>query len=262
MRNFIKVFGVAFVLLFQLTSCLNNDNDRKPVYYFYDEPVVVNQMGDHPTVRSESYLFYVPELVDNTVLEAGNLLWTSFTVDPDSRVATDLVDFKYEYTANSFRYKTVDSAKVIIPEDAEAFESYLSDDYSAAIDLAVLYNYRIDSLWFLGFRQHDRSGYTYELILNPEIETGSGNNPTLYIRSKQVDAPAESSGNVQSKDGNIIFAFDVADFVNQYRETISENGLIRFNLKYKTGVDANGNDVYRSFMSNPILWDFGSRSPM
>jgi len=257
MKSFIKVFGVSFLLLIQLTGCLKDDNYRKPVYYFYDEPVVVDQMGDHPIVRNESYLFYVPELVDNAVLKAGNLLWTSFIVDLDDQEQVDAVPCTKQYMAKSFRYETVDSAKVIIPENAEVFESYLSDDYSGAISLAVLYNYRIDSLWFFGFRQQDRSNYTYELILNPEMETGSDNIPTLYIRAKQVIPSIANSGNARSKDGNI-FAFDVAGFVNYYRETISNSGAVRFNLKYKIGVDANGKDIYRSFMSNPISWDFGS----
>jgi len=257
MKSFIRVFGVSFLLLIQLTSCLKDDNDRRPVYYFYDEPAVVNQMGDHPVVRNQSYLFYVPGLVDDTVLKAGNLLWTSFIVDLDDHESADPAADDYQYTAKSFRYGVVDSAHVIIPANAEVFKSYLSDDYSAAIDLSVLYNYRIDSLWFFGFRQHNSSDYAYELILNPEMETGNGNIPTLYIRSKSIDASTGSSNKAYSRDGNHIFAFDVADFVNYYRETVSNSGKVRFNLKYKTGVDGNGNDIYRPFMSNPISWDFG-----
>jgi len=260
MKSFIKVFGVLFLLLIQLTSCLKDDNDRRPVYYFYDEPVVVDQMGDHPIVRNESYLFYVPGLVDNTVLKAGNLLWTSFIVDLDDQKCADWDADAYQHTAKGFRYEMVDSAQVIIPANAEAFNAYLSDDYSAAIGLSVLYNYRIDSLWFFGFRQRDHSDYVYELILNPEMESGSGNIPTLYIRAKSTGAWTGSSGKAYSRDGNNIFAFDVAGFVDYYRETVSNSGKVRFNLKYKIGVDANGKDVYRSFMSNPISWDFGRLS--
>jgi len=256
MKSFIKVFGVLSLLLILLTSCLKDDNDRRPVYFFYDEPVVVNQTGTLPVVRNESYLFYVPGLVNDTALKAGNLLWTSFIVELDNQKNGEPAAGAYQYTVVSFRYETVDSAKVIIPANAEAFNSYLSDDYSATIDLSVLYNYRIDSLWFFGFRQKDRFNYTYELILNPEMETGSNNIPTLYIRAKHIDASTGSSDKAYSRDGNNIFAFDVADFVNYFRETISNSGKAHFNLKYKTGVDANGNDIYRSFISNPISWNF------
>ena len=252
-KNLLKISGVLSLLLLLFTSCLNNDN-KGTVYYFYDEPVVVTKTGDAPYVRNQFDLFYVPGLSDNTTLKEGDLLWTSFIVDYESRTATDQITFPYQYKAESFRYKTVDSAKVIIPADAAEFESYLADDYSDSIRLSTLYRYNIDSLWFFGFKQKDNSNYVYELILNPEIEANQGNYPTLYIRAKKADN-SESTDKAFSKDGNI-FAFDVADFADYYRKTISETGKVRFNLKYKTGVDANGKDVYREFMSNPISWDF------
>lgn len=258
-RNSLKFGGVLFILLFQLTSCLDDGYYGKPVYYFYDEPAVVNSTEGYPFVRNESDLFYVPELVDNTALREGDLLWTSFIVDLDDREQPDIADIKF-FTARRFRYEIIESNKVTIPADAAEFQSYLSDDYSAPIESSVLYGYRIDSLWFFGFTQRNQSNqlsHTYELILNPEIENGSY--PTLYIRSKQVNTPTE----YQAKDrqNRTVFAFYAEDFVNYYREKISSTDVIRFNLKYKTGIDNNGNDVYREFMSNPISWNFKTGNP-
>ena len=261
MKTFIKFFGVLFILLFQFTSCLNDD-DRKPIYFFYDEPVVVDQMGDYPTIRNQSNLFYVPELAGDETLKAGDLLWTSFIVDLDNEKDLPSHFSTNYYIAEHFNYEIVDSAKVIIPANAEEFQSYLSDDYTAPIELSVLYHYAIDSLWFFGFKQRDQSNqlsHTYELILNPELENGSY--PTLYIRSKQINASAEGHGKARSRDGYIIFAFDVNDFVDYYRQAISSSGYVRFNLKYKTDVDVNGNDIYKEFMSNPISWDFSLGKP-
>ena len=258
MKSFIKISGVLFLLLFQFTSCLKEDDNRKPVYLFYDEPVVVNQLGDNPLIRNESYLFSVPELAGDTVLKAGDLLWTSFLVDLDNQTNTN----PQQYTAEGFQYRIVDSAKVIIPADTTEFQSYLSDDYSAVIELSVLYRYAIDNLWFFGFRQKDysmqqsKSNFIYELIMNPTIEKDGGGYPTLYIRAKQANA----STSARSTEGNLVFAFDVADFVKYYHENISTN-RVRFNLKYKTGIDANGKDIYRPFMSNPITWDFDTVKP-
>jgi len=256
MKSFIKISGVLFLLLFQFTSCLKEDDNRKPVYLFYDEPVVVNQLGDNPIVRNESYLFSVLELAGDTALKAGDLLWTSFIVDLDNQTNTNSL----QYTAESFQYRIVDSAKVIIPADTADFQSFLSDDYSAPIELSILYRYAIDSLWFFGFRQRDNSlSYTYELIMNPTIEKSNNSYPTLYIRAKQTDV-STNTVNARSMDGYLIFAFDVADFVKYYLSNISTNRLW-FNLKYKTGVDANGKDIYRPFMSNPIAWDFKTVKP-
>ena len=262
MKKGLKISGVLLILLFQFTSCLNvEDGNNRSVYYFYDEPVVVEQMGDYPSIRNQSDAFYVPGLSGNTTLKAGDLLWTSFIVDLDNEKELPSHISKSYYTAENFKYEIVDSTKVTIPANAEAFESYLSDDYSAPIESSVLYNYVIDSLWFFGFKQQDRSNqlsHTYELILNPEIENGSY--PTLYIRSKQINASPESSGKARSKDGNI-FAFDVIDFVKYYRKEISPTEAVRFNLKYKTNVDQSGNDVYKAFLSNPISWNFSSGKP-
>ena len=251
MKSFIKISGVLFLLLFQFTSCLNEDNNGKPVYFFYDEPVVVNRMGDNPVVRNESYLFSVPELSGDTALKAGDLLWTSFIVDLDNQTSTDSL----QYTAKSFRYQIVGNSKVIIPADTVEFQSYLSDDYSAAIESSVLYRYAIDSLWFFGFRQgNNSSNYIYELIMNPTIEKNGNNYPTLYIRAKQTDASASA----RSTEGNLVFAFDAADFAKYWDNLKMSTDWARFNLKYKTGVDANGKDIYRSFMSNPVAWDFNT----
>ena len=255
MKSLLKIFGVLFMLLFQLTGCLDK-NDQQPVYYFYDEPVAVHQKDEYPVVRNEDYLFYVPELVENTTLKDRDLLWTSFTVDLEDQ-APNIYYGAHAYTARRFRYQTVDSSKVIIPADVAEFESYMQDDYSAPIELAVLYRYKIDNLWFFGFKQRDQSNqlsHTYELILNPEIEDDGNNYPTLYIRSKQINAE-EAQGGAKSRDGNI-FAFDVSDFARY-----SSNGQVRFNLKYKTGVDSDGKDIYKAFMSNPIQWNFNLENP-
>jgi len=267
MKSFIKISGVLFLLLFQFTSCLKEDDNRKPVYLFYDEPVVVNQLGDNPLIRNESYLFSVPELAGDTALKAGDLLWTSFIVDLDNQANTNPL----QYTAKSFQYRIVDSAKVIIPADTAEFQSYLSDEYSSPIESSVLYPYAIDSLWFFGFRQREysmqqaQSNFIYELILNPTIEKDGNSYPTLYIRAKQTDASA-STASARSRDGYLIFAFDAADFVKYWNNMVFPANVltdrVRFNLKYKTGVDANGKDIYRSFMSNPIAWDFNRVKPV
>jgi len=257
-KSFLKISAVLFVLLFQLTGCFNYDDDRRPLYYFYDEPVVVSQIGTYPFVRNESYSFYVPGLAGKTTLKEGNILWTSFVVDLDDKDYPSVLS-TFGYTARRFIYEVVDSAKLIIPTDTEEFESYLSDDYSESIELSVLYKYVIDSLWFFGFKHKEISNqvrYSYELILNPEIEKNS-NYPTLYIRSKKVDAPAgcNARDNLQRN----IFAFDVKEFVNYYKESVSSTGQIRFNLKYKIGVDLEGKDIYRDFTSNPIPWNFDGK---
>jgi hypothetical protein len=256
-KSFLKIYGVLLVFLFQFTSCFDYDNNNKPLYYFFDEPVVVNQLGTYPFVRNESYMFYVPGLTGNTNVKEGNILWTSFVVDLDDNEYPSVLS-TFNYTARRFNFEIVDSAKVIIPADIEEFESFLSDSYSEPVELSVLYKYVIDSLWFFGFKHKENSNqvrYAYELILNPE--KGNNDFPTLYIRSKRVNAPAGCNARDQLQRN--IFAFDTKEFVNYYRESISPTGQIRFNLKYKTGVNTNGADIYKDFTSNPIPWNFNEK---
>ena len=260
MKRIYLIYAVLFTVIFQFTSCLNND-ERKPVYFFYDEPVVVNQTGVYPFIRNDSYSFYVPELAEDTTLKVGDLLWSSFIVDLDDKDYPSVLS-TFNYTAKNFKYQSVDNSKVIIPANVEEFTTFLSDDYTEPVELSVLYRYAIDSLWFLGFKHKDNSNqlhYIYELILNPEIENNNNNYPTFYIRSKQVNSTTAN----QAKDefGRNIFAFDLADFVNYYQNDISSNGLVRFNLKYKTGENEEGEDVYKEFISNPIAWNFNSAKP-
>jgi hypothetical protein len=254
-KSFLKIFGVSILLLFQFTSCLDDD-DKRSVFLASDEPVVYAPIGEYPFVRNESHLFYVPGLAENTTLKADDLLWSSFIVDLEDSEGYPSTLSQRNYIARRFSYQIVDSTRVIIPADREEFESYLKDDYSASIKLAVLYKHAVDSLWFFGFEQaeNNNQSYTYELILNPEIENNN-RNPTLYIRSKAIDSSTD--GMARDQSGKRIFAFDVTEFVKYYRDAISSSEeMVRFYLKYKTGTDAAGKDIYREFMSNPISWEF------
>jgi hypothetical protein len=137
-----------------------------------------------------------------------------------------------------------------MPVDSMEFQSYLSDDYTAFIYEAVLYNDYLDKLLFFGFTREsssDNSSLEYELIRNPKIEDANGH-PTLYIRSKKSD-----SSNFKGKK-ETIYAFEMSDFIDYYKENISNEGLVKFNLMYHSGKDENGKDVYRSFKTKPIQW--------
>ena len=237
-----------FVLSLGFVSCLNNDDDD-PIYYFYDEPALVESLSGNQTVIKTAYgKFFVSE-AESSRLEKGDLLWTSFTVDMKNQPSKDTL------TAIHFRYDNIDSTEVTIPANKEEFESHLTDIYSDPFDLAVLYKTYIDSLLFFNFTQKEVVNQTreYELVLNPEIEN-SNNFPTLYIRTKTTEI--SSTGNLSNKGKEeTVFAFDMTKFIDYYRENISKTTPITFNLKYKIGEDKEGKDIYREFKSNPIPWN-------
>jgi len=247
MKKLLAIPVLLTALSLGFVSCL--DDDDKTTYYFYDEPAVVQSLSDNQAIIRTAYgKFFVSE-AENSKLEKGDLLWTSFTVDMNKQLSKDTL------TAIGFKYDNIDSTKVTIPANKEEFESYLADSYSDSIDLAVLYKTYIDSLLFFKFTQKEISNQVreYELVLNPIIEN-SNKYPTLYIRAKTT--AISSTGN-QSNDEKeeTIFAFDMTEFIDYYRKNISEKTLVTFNLKYKVGENKEGGDIYKEFISNPIPWN-------
>lgn len=245
MKKLVKIF-MLFSLVFVFTNCSNDDNKNNIVYYF-DEPAVVESSSDLTIIQSAHDRFIVPSLGKDS-LEKGDLLWTAFIVDMNKGKSTANPSC---YEATDFRYIPVDSAKIIMPADTAEFNSYLSDDYTAFIYEAVLYPDYLDKLLFFGFKREkpsDDASFDYELIWNPEKEKDNSH-PTLYIRSKKIDIAAQQSGHKET-----VFAFDMTEFINYYKKNISDKNPVYFNLKYKTGTDEDGHDIYRAFRSNPIMW--------
>ena len=242
-----RFFVIPFVLLLGLfVSC--SDSDNEPIYYFYDEPAVVESSNNQTLIRTAHGKFFVTD-GESGKLNKGDLLMTSFTVDMGNQSSKDTLN------AVSFRYDKTDSTKLTLPAGKEEFESYLTDSFSDSIDLAVLYKSYIDSLLFFNFTQKEASNQAreYELVLNPEIEN-SNKFPTLYIRAKTTEFDEEDDRSNKGKD-KTIFAFDMTEFIDYYRKDISKTESVTFNLKYKIGEDKDGKDVYREFKSNPIRWD-------
>jgi|GEM_PF-2633619 len=237
------VIPFLFILLFGAVSCLD---DSEPIFYFSDEPAMVENLGATPIIKTPHGKFIVPGLAEEALNE-GNLLWTSFYVDMNKQANEDSL------VVAGFRYTNVNKEKVELPEDVEVFNEFLKDDYSAPFQSAELYSLYIDHYLFFGFYHHNTTQkYSYEIIGNPEIE-GSGEYPTLYIRAKKDSVSEDSS--TADKKGRIIAAFDMAKFLDKYGKEIGEGKKsVKFNLKYKVGTDTDGKDIYREFLSNPISW--------
>lgn len=222
----------------------NNDDDGKRVYSIYDEPAVVEAVGEQPTIRTAYGKYSVASLANSTSVAEGSLLWVAFMFE---RNPSD----KELPAAQGFRYFEIDSTKVAVPADAAEFEAYLSDSFSDSIEVAMLYNTYIDSMLFFRFTQKaaDTQKFTYELVCNPTLEDGK-TAPTLYIRSKKVGEilPVHQS----SARKSTVFGIQMTEYIAGYKEKFASP--VKFNLKYKIGTDKDGEDVYREFRSNPITW--------
>ncbi|MDR0506652.1 MAG: hypothetical protein LBH32_07535 [Dysgonamonadaceae bacterium] len=234
----VSLFFVLCFFVLGFTGCGDNKKDDKSIFYFYNEPAIIENLGSSPVVKTPHGKFFVSFLKGDS-LKAGNVLWTSFSADMGAKVKDSLTT---AYKAVNFKYEKVDTSHVIMPTTNAEFEKYLSDDYSASIQKAVLHKDNIDSLLFFGFQKQNNVNkkYVYEIIMNPKTENG---NPTFYIRMKETNP----------KIGTV-FAFDMKKFIAWYRKNVAAQGPLKFNLKYKTGKGKDGKDIYSDFKSNPISW--------
>lgn len=243
-----KLFVIPFLFFmsFGLVSCLD---ETEPIYRFWDEPALVEEADDaNLLIKTPHGRFIVQELAENAPVE-GDLLWTRFYVDMDKQSDSDRL------VVSGFSYSKINKDEVFLPEKVETFEEFLNNDYSEPFRFAEMYNMYIDRYLFFGF-YHEVSGskeYIYEIVCNPEIEASNGY-PTLYIRAKNK---SEENGNrVADKNEKNIIAFDMSDFLDKYGKEIKsgEAKSVKFNLKYKIGINSEGKDIYREFISNPLSW--------
>jgi hypothetical protein len=244
-----KLHCFLLLAVFGLSSCIDND-DTIPVYVFYDEPAIYVPINEKPVFKtSQGWLFYAPS-IDTVAVKTGALLWTQFTIKKSEENYIHIADDISCYTAEGLTYDIVDKQKVIIPENMQYFYALQNDDYRENIKKAQLSIHGVDNFLFFGFNQEDSvSSHTYELFLNPE-ETHVNGYPVLYIRSKKIDEPENRFFNTNP---DMIFAFDMTDYIEYFREKMPESDAIYFNIKYKIENDKE-NDVYKEFDNNPLPW--------
>lgn len=239
----VLVIPFIFFLSFGLISC---DDDSSSTVFFYDEPALIESVTDASALIKTAYgRFNVTLPSGATPVSAGDLLLATFSVDMDQSGDAPM-------PVNGFRFISLNHSDVIIPESPEKFTEHLSDSYSDSIRLAGLKNSYVDYFLFFEFSHFSPSGGTfdYELVCNPEVEEGD-NIPTLYIRARETGQALLT----ESTTGKYYFAFNMAEYVNYYIKHNPDAKTVRFNLKYKIGMDKEGNDLYRSFQSNPFAWN-------
>ncbi len=240
-----KIFGIAFLSVFALgfVSCLE---DKEPIYSFDREPGIAKFKGDQPFTRTAYGEYYTPEMSSAT-FETGDYLLASFTVDENNQPTQGVT------TGTNFRAVKIGGSSVIIKEGD------MTDTYNDSITSMVIYSSMVDNVFFFDFKQKAPSGqeYAYEIICNTDsVIAGSDNNkaPTLYIRSIKTNHPE----NTDVATITTSYAFDLGDFVStykvQYKGESSSYNYISLNIKYKTGTDKAGKDVYKFLSDKPILW--------
>lgn len=233
-----------------LTGLMSCSVDNDSIWYFYNEPAKVVELTETEVeLRSPHGNFIFNNLTadQKAKLSKGDIVWTGFELDPDNQLENK------KYPANRLVFIPVDTSKLLLPSTVAEFEECKKDDYSSLISVAGLYPDYLDNILFFGFTafEADKSkNFEYEIILNPELEQEI---PTFYIRAKEIQKDKNNE-----KNDEIIYGFDMNEFVEQFKKDNPGKDTIKINLKYKKkeeeGEGEDYKDGYEAFRSNPISW--------
>ena len=235
-----KLFGLIVLCasLFGFVSCLDDNSDS--VWTFYNEPVIVQYVGEKAMLQTSYGRFSVPYLSDT--IKSGDYLWADFIVNFDNQPNTsDTIATNLKYV--KIRDHEDDNSVIIKSGD-------MTDDYNDSISTAVLYKNIIGNVLFFGFEQKAPKGqtYKYEIICNTDslIEKDNKKWPVLYIKSMKTNQPSGNPTTIISH-----FGFDMSEFVSNYKE--DSNNKLSLYIKYQNRTK-NDTDFYKSFQTFPIIW--------
>ncbi len=236
------VFLFSTLSMFLLTSCLDNVGNSQT---FPIDNAVVQYSSYYPgvTFLNTSYgVVAAPEL-KNQGYSSGDCMFVAFTVDYDNQpsssylTASGITKDTYKKIAKTNIFM-LDAGSQVISNEIDA----LSEDSIKTVGLVGSVPC-IDNNLFMGFDQLDGESQNYEYTL---VYSGSliDDVPVLYVCAKKSGtSSATPYGDFRYQ------AFDLTSFLFQYSD--SENKF-SFYLKYKTGVDAEGKNVYKSTTEKPI----------
>ena len=222
------------VCILGILSC-NTDIDYD---VFNDIPAVVgfDYSANQPILITPTEIFIAPELQDYfaySILVEGEAIFAYFDVEKDQDISEG-----YRTISNFFYLKTgitkpIDGAEI----DKEDFIP-IEEMYALAF---VIY----DRIFFL-YAAFDQTAYYRDYIFEMTYDGSlSDGIPTFSIRGKRDGEAYNTIAAYRTP-----YVFDMYNYMINL-EKDSEN-KVKINLRYKTGVDDEGNEVWKDCKDNPI----------
>ena len=224
-----KVF-IPFLslLIFILSSC-NKDGDD--IRNYSDVPAIVAFSSEtfQPTIITSLGTFLAPELQKflYTAVVEGDAIWTYFTVNydkPDDSGA----NIAYDLT-----FAKIETAGARATWGGESVDG----SYNIPIEkmwIADVFNNRMFLVFEITVPNDQKMMYEMTYDLNEK------DNPEVYIRAKKNNP--EGSGITTTV--YYPFAFNMSHFFSTYK---SADNLVKFKIKYKIGINVEGNDQFEYF---------------
>ncbi|GHU88526.1 hypothetical protein FACS1894155_03550 [Bacteroidia bacterium] len=240
----LALFSIVFV------SCLNDDDSNKNIIGFIYEPIIISENNKDIVMKTQYGEILAPKL---NKANPGEYYLTNFLMDTTI----------HPYTAYNLEYKRMgaDTLRLLSAPKIENteynsqisnIEIYIKDKHADNLlklknDSAPVEFICMDSTFFVrpvfeGQARETAHELKFFINLLPVVGPGPHVDPvTLYIAAKATDK--EISRNAYALNISTAFKRDSQS---------SDNGVVEFNLKFKTGVDSEGIDIYKDYRGNPV----------
>ena len=217
------VFPFLSIAMLGLSGCFKSGDN---IQTFPEMPAVVDFYTSpfQPMIITPYGSYFAPDLLNamGTDLNDEDAIWTTFSINYDQQPASAMY-----YTVSDMEYIKVGKSDL---------STSSGDDFNAPIeDMQVIW--RSGNVLFFFFRHTAPADqkYIYEM-------TYDYTDPSVaYIRAKENGTGLQQSGTFV-----YLYAFDIQFFRYNNKE---------FNMMYYTGVDEEGNDVYKPWSGNPYEID-------
>ena len=232
-------FGFFCIVILCMSGCFKVE-PTEDIFVFRAPATVQLNSTMELVVSSKAGVYLAPELESKLVTEIdiGDLIFTLFYVNfskPQS-----LSGF---YTAYDINWAKVYTRTPVATEDGVSE----TGDYDSPIKEIEVLDFWKNFLYFgLVHSAPKDQQFTYEMTYDIN-ETG--NSPTVYIRAKKTGE--EITGEIINTA--MFYAFDMTELGLKFKDL--ENKL-NLNVKFKTGVNNDGDDVFKNFPYNPIFIQF------
>jgi len=224
------VFAFLGVLMLGLPSCMKTGDN---ISNYQDIPAIVGISYEtfQPTIITSGGTFLAPELSNYlyTELFEGDAIWIYyFSINYDQPTTTG------EYIAYDLQFFTVETGWA---------QSGMSGEYDVPITNMGVADL-VGNVMFCVFEHKAPTDqkFRYELT----YETNEASELELCIRAEYADT--ESTGTATTV--NYPFAFNMYYVFIQYK---GADNIVKFKMKYKTGVDDEGNDEYTYYASGVLF---------
>jgi len=225
------IFPILSMLMLGLASCKDGGDN---IVSFWDIPAIVAYDHDinQPTLITSIGTLIAPgmiEPINEGKVFYGDAVLTSFEINYDEQ------PYPEQFVATLYFIAIIDKTW---PQQTIGSDNYSSIENIEGFD-RIIYNDENNIVLFFVFKQRAKEDQKFEYIMLYDSNDTS-EIPTVYIFASKI---GEGSGEEGTFD--YIYAFDMSYF---YRSTQKQ----KINVKFKTGEDGEGNNLYGAWRNNPI----------